>query len=240
MKRKPFLKGFLSIIAILVLIGIILKVYVSDYYHANRYDDTNTSDVIYADYEDFVIYGNTIAQTGFIFYPGGRVEASAYEPLLKEIANEGICCVLMKMPYNLAVLKPNAADSAISQITTVEHWYIGGHSLGGAMAAGYAATYKDNVDGIILLAAYPTKQIDKSIPVLSIYGTNDGVLDKEKYKKSISLAPNFNEVLIEGGNHAFFGNYGKQKNDGDATITKEEQWQQTKDNIVKFIEKNNQ
>ena len=71
------------------------------------------------------------------------------------------------MPFNLAVLNSNAADKVMSKFNNIENWYIGGHSLGGAMAASYAAKHQDNLKGVVLLAAYPTKELD--IPVLSIY-----------------------------------------------------------------------
>ena len=109
--------------------------------------------------------------------------------------------------------------------------------MGGAMAAGYAADHEAELEGLILLAAYPTKEL-LEFPVLSIYGSEDGVLNLEKYEKSISLAEDLTEHVIEGGNHAGFGNYGMQDGDGMAEIRIEEQWQETVDYILNFMDDN--
>ena len=45
------------------------------------------------------------------------------------------------------------------------------------------------------------------------------------------------EVVIEGGNHAQFGDYGIQFNDGVAKISKEEQLEITIREILKFLKK---
>ena len=137
------------------------------------------------------------------------------------------------MPFNLAVLNSNAADTVLSKFNNIENWYIGGHSLGGAMAASYAAKHQDNLKGVVLLAAYPTKELD--IPVLSIYGSEDGVLNREKYKDSIGMAKNLSEIIIDGGNHAQFGNYGEQSGDNKSKISSEKQWNQTTNEILNFI-----
>ena len=89
-----------------------------------------------------------------------------------------------------------------------------------------------------MLAAYPTDALSE-LPVLSVYGSEDGVLNLEKYQKSITLAENLTEYVIEGGNHAQFGNYGEQKGDGTATTTAKEQWQETVDYILMFMNEEN-
>lgn len=91
------------------------------------------------------------------------------------------------------------------------------------MAANYAANHGDQISGLILFAAYPTKELYERLIEISIYGTQDGVLNLEKYREGKSFAPDKSyEYVIEGGNHALFGNYGKQKGDGAATITAQE------------------
>lgn len=102
------------------------------------------------------------------------------------------------------------------------------------MAAGFSAEHESELSGLILLAAYPTDALD-TLPVLSLYGSEDGVLNRGKYENSISLASNLTEYVIEGGNHAGFGNYGAQKGDGKADISQEEQWQETVDYILNFM-----
>ena len=92
-------------------------------------------------------------QSGLIFYPGGKVEYTAYAPLMRACAQRGIFCVLLKMPWNLAVLDVNAADGITQQYPDIDAWYLGGHSLGGAMAANYAASHSGEFDGLILLVS---------------------------------------------------------------------------------------
>lgn len=169
-------------------------------------------------------------QPGLIFYPGGKVEAAAYAPLLQKLAQNGIACVLMEMPFNLAVLDTNAADRAFAQLPQVKRWYIGGHSLGGAMAGSYAGAHADKLEGLILLGAYSAAAIPEDLPTLAIYGSEDRVLDRSKLPVS-------QDTLLEiaGGNHAYFGDYGEQKGDGTATISREEQQRQTAEAIVKFM-----
>ena len=232
MKKRSF-KVLLCIIAVILGIGIAFGIYTSNYYHAvGGYQNT---EVDIAEYEHFTIYGNSITETGIIFYPGGKVEAKAYEPLLCELAEKGICCVLVDMPFHLAVFDKDAAIPVMEQISTVNNWYLAGHSLGGAMAASCVSDHIDEFAGLILLAAYPTEELPTDFPVLSIYGSEDGVLNREKYAASIGLATNLTEVIIEGGNHAGFGNYGFQEGDNPAAISNEEQWEATVEGMLTFI-----
>jgi dienelactone hydrolase len=171
---------------------------------------------------------------GFIFYPGGKVEYTAYIPLMSALAEEGILCILIKMPCNLAVLDMNAAKGLTEKYPDIDDWYIGGHSLGGSMAASYASKNSPEIDGLILLGSYSTAKL--SIPVLSVYGSEDGVMNREKYAKykpNIELA--LTENIIEGGNHALFGSYGTQKGDGMPTISDKEQLNLTVQIIIEFI-----
>ena len=164
---------------------------------------------------------------GIIFYPGGKVEANAYLPLLLQLAERGFTSVLIKMPFNLAVFDANAADEVIATVKTIGSWSIMGHSLGGAMASSHLEKNADSFENLILLAAYPVN--DAPVPSLAVYGTNDHVLDLTKVVGATEIVP------IEGGNHAYFGNYGEQEGDGDATITWAEQQKITVDRITEFI-----
>lgn len=202
---------------VLILAGAFL-IYVSDYSRA----DSVALAVMQNDpgltvKDNYMILSPTApSDTALIFYPGGKVEYTAYLPILEKIRQTcGITCILVKMPFNLAVFDENAADGMISQFPDIKNWYIGGHSLGGAMASSYASRHQDQVKGLILLGAY----IYGNYPAenaLTVYGTlNTAVAEKVKYTTNV--------VVIEGGNHAQFGNYGKQKGDPDATISSEEQ-----------------
>ena len=165
------------------------------------------------------------------------MENTAYAPLLHKLADEGILCVLVKMPCNLAVLDTNAADGIPEEFPEVDSWYIGGHSLGGAIAASYAAKHVDELDGLILLAAYSTADLtDSGLQVFSAYGSEDGVLNRGKYETNrANLPADTVEMLINGGCHAGFGSYGPQTGDGTPTISAEDQQQQTADALAAWM-----
>ena len=172
-----------------------------------------------------------------VFYPGGKVESSAYAPLLHRLAEQGMDVCLVKMPFHLAVF---GADKAYDVLGEYGHKnrYVGGHSLGGAIAANYAAEHADQLKGVILLAAYPTKPVSDRLIMVSIYGSEDGVLNMDRYNRSRRYRPIiYFEYVIEGGNHAQFGCYGKQKGDLDAQISSGEQQELTVDYIIQRVEK---
>ena len=139
MKKHKRLK--LGVVAVLLLCGVFWA-YAADFYRA---DDIAMAAISSAATVTIVQKGNTLdfipedAETGLIFYPGGKVEYTAYAPLTRALADNGVLCVLVKMPLNLAVLDMNAADGIPEQYLQIKHWYIGGHSLGGSMAASHAA-----------------------------------------------------------------------------------------------------
>lgn len=208
-----------------------LGIYASDYYHADELavsacisDNSGALDgVIVKTEKNSTVFIPEVVESGLIFYPGGKVEYTAYAPLMREFAKNGVLCVLVKMPFNLAVMNVNAANGIAKNYPEVTSWAIGGHSLGGAMAASYASKHANEFDNLLLLAAYSTSDV-KSLNVISVYGTNDGVMQRDKYKKyQTNLPENFHENVLEGGNHASFGSYGAQKGDGTATITCAEQ-----------------
>ncbi|GAB4576467.1 MAG: hypothetical protein Kow0077_32930 [Anaerolineae bacterium] len=165
--------------------------------------------------------------TGFIFYPGGRVDPRAYAPALRDVAAQGYLAVIVPMPLNLAVLAPGRAGDVIAAFPEITTWVIGGHSLGGAMAANYVRGASKAVRGLVLWAAYPAGIDDLSgqaLAVASIYGTLDGLATPEKIEASRPLLPATTRyVPIEGGNHAQFGWYGPQAGDNPATISRADQ-----------------
>ena len=218
----------LVLIVILVLAGV-AALYAGDYYHADeeaimacQSSDTVTVTYVSGGQYDFVPEN---PQAGIIFYPGGKVEYTAYAPLMQKLAEEDILCIVPKMPLNLAVLDVGAAEDIMKQYPEITDWYIGGHSLGGSMAANYAADHADELEGLILLAAYSTVDLTGSgLEVFSVYGSEDKVLNMEKYEEYRSNLPeDVYELIIEGGNHAGFGSYGAQEGDGEAAISSSEQ-----------------
>jgi len=178
-------------------------------------------------------------RAGLIFYPGGLVDHAAYAPLMRELCARGVLCLLLEMPLDLAVLDADAAEGLPDDYPDVSRWLIGGHSLGGAMAADYAAKHPEAFEGLVLLGAYSLADLSgTALRVLSIYGSEDGVLNREKYLSCMANYPaDFCEIVIEGGNHAQFGSYGMQRGDGAARISAEEQQKQTADAIMQMLER---
>jgi predicted esterase len=167
---------------------------------------------------------NAVPNTGFIFYPGGRVDYRAYAPAAHQIAAQGYLVVIARMPLNLAIFDVNAAQEVQAAYPQIKRWAIGGHSLGGAMAAAFAKTHPGAVQGLALWAAYPASNADLSssgLTVVSIFGSQDGLATSEKIDASRYLLPADTAwVKINGGNHAQFGWYGSQAGDNPASISR--------------------
>ena len=188
--------------------------------------------------DDRTVFAPESAEAGLIFYPGGKVEYTAYRPLMAELAKRDIFCVLLEMPLNLAVLDMDAAAGIPEQFPEVENWYLAGHSLGGSMAASFAGKQADTYDGLILLAAYSTEDLTETgLKVCSLYGDRDGVLNREKYEQYRQNLPEDTlELVLEDGNHAGFGSYGHQEGDGVSTLEAGAQIRWTADKILEFIQ----
>lgn len=185
-----------------------------------------------------IVIGPEQAENGFIFYPGGKVEHTAYLPLMQQLSEKGVLCILVEMPFRLAVLNSDAAGDYPKEYPEIQNWYIGGHSLGGAMAANYLSENTDDFKGLVLLGAYSTKDLSKTnLKVLSVYGSEDKVLNATKYAKNKKNLPkNFTEIILTGGCHAYFGMYGTQKCDGVPTLSNTDQIIQTAGAILALME----
>ena len=228
-KRWGLRALLLTFLLILLLTGIFFG-YVSVYYHADEA-------ALAALRSDGAV---TVTQTGtgwffdgpsesdaLIFYPGGKVEETAYAPLLRQIADGQMDVFLLKVPCRLAVRSLSKAGDVMAS-RSYANWYVGGHSLGGVMAADFAAKHAAELRGLVLLASYPTGDLAPSLRVLSISGSEDGVLDRQKLEAGIQYLPAGAVIqVIPGGNHAQFGSYGPQKGDGAALISPTEQWAET-------------
>ena len=243
LKNKKNKVIFISAVSVLLCLGLVFggfAIYVSDYYRA---DDgavvplSPEDNITLTELDDgSLVFEPESTKVGFIFYPGGKVEHNAYQPLMVELARRGIMCALIKMPFNLAVLDINAADGIREAYPNISKWYIGGHSLGGSMAASHAGDRAKEYRGLVLLGAYSTADLNGTgLGVLSLYGSEDGVMNRDKYKKCHDNLPfSLTEWVIPGGNHAFFGMYGPQRGDGTATISNREQITVTADTIALF------
>jgi len=179
------------------------------------------------------------ASIGLIFYPGAGVDYRAYAPVLRQIAERGYLTALVSVPLNIAFFRADAATEVMVRFPGIEIWAVGGHSLGGVVAATYATNHPDRVDGLVFFASYPADDGLKNtaIQVISIYGTNDGLASPEQIDESRELLPADSLfVPVEGGNHSQFGSYGFQDGDGIATISAEEQWAEVVEATAHFLE----
>ncbi|WP_407375101.1 alpha/beta hydrolase [Methanobrevibacter sp.] len=222
------------IIIVLLLLLAYAVFYFTEYNHAEKtatdllagtenVSVTNSSNGLFLDG-----YGN---DTALIFYPGAKNEYVAYLPMFVDLASKGVDCYIVQMPLNFAIFAQDSADQIIDT-TNYSHYIMAGHSLGGLSAASYA-TKSNETEGVILIAAYPIEEIDK--PVLSIYGSEDGILNMESYNKAKPLMKNLTEFVIEGGNHEQFANYGAQKGDNVAKISYQEQQSICVNEMLEFI-----
>jgi len=182
-----------------------------------------------------------IPKTALIIYPGGRVDPHAYAPQARSIASSGYLVIIIPMPLNLAVFGSERAAAVIQSYPDIENWVIGGHSLGGSMAALYAYNHPGQIKGLLLWASYPASSNDLSdstIRVTSIYASLDGLATEEKIAASRQLLPvDTAWVQITGGNHAQFGWYGNQPGDNEAIISREDQQEQIVKATIQLLNK---
>ena len=176
--------------------------------------------------------------TGFIFYPGARVDPRAYAPQARAIAEQGYLVVIVPVPLNLAFFGVGKAGDVIVAYPEIGTWVVAGHSLGGVAAAMYAERDTLSVDGIAFWASYPSGDISQlPLSVASISASNDGLSTPEKIESSRANLPSDTLfVVIEGGNHAQFGWYGEQSGDNPATISRLEQQRQTVEATVQLLQ----
>ena len=241
MKSRKLKRSVLYIVGVITLLVLGFFLYVGNYYSAHKnlseysqlYNNTQIED-----YKDYTrIAGSEATNKGFVFYPGGKVEHTAYIPLLATLAEQGYVCFLAKMPFHLAVFNMNAANDIIRNNHQITEWYIGGHSLGGAMASVYASKNSDQLRGIIFLGAYPSSDLsDTGLKMISIYGENDLIINRDKLEETRVNAPSGSFYYeMEGANHGGFGDYGPQKGDGEAEISGIEQRKETVRIIIKEL-----
>ena len=228
-------KRYIVLIAILSLIAVMVIGFLGWTAFFYKADDTAraflTSDTTLQEKGNLTILPEAGSTAAMIFYPGAKVEETAYLPLLEQIREKAhITVIMVHMPLHLAFFNGSAADEVMQAYPDIRTWYMSGHSLGGAMAGRYAGRHADRIRGLILMGAniygdYPASG------TLTLYGSLDTLVrDRITYTENV--------ICIEGGNHAQFGNYGRQKGDSDAAISREDQQAQAVRAITKFIDQN--
>ena len=202
----------------------------------------NTGNVTVTNVSDLITFmPSGTSEVGLIFYPGARVDGAAYSPSLRAIAEAGYTVFVVKFPLNFAILGVGRADGVIQSNPQITRWAIAGHSLGGAMACNYIRS-SSRVRVLVFWAAYCDRSFDLSgrnndVQVTSISGSLDGLATPEKIASTKAFAPtSARYVVIEGGNHAQFGDYGPQAGDQSATISPDEQTRQIVAATLKALE----
>ncbi|GAY10075.1 alpha/beta hydrolase [Pseudonocardia sp. N23] len=155
--------------------------------------------------------------SGFVFYPGARVDPRAYVGILRPLAAAGHLVVIVKPPLGLALLQPSQAAAVVSAHPEIGRWVVGGHSMGGVAAADYAAAPGSRAAGLVLWASYPSGSLAgrTGLAVTSVSGTADGLTTPADVDESkASLPPSTRFVAVPGAVHADFGDYGPQPGDG--------------------------
>ncbi len=230
-RRNKIIIGILFAITI-ILVGLVVWAYTPLGPMTEAYEALNGDSKVNVSVDKWLVFEpiNSSKNVGFIIYPGGRVDYRSYAPLAHKIATQGFLTIIAPMPLNLAVFGVNTANDIINSYPKITSWAIGGHSLGGTMAAQFAYENPSKIGGLILWAAYlasGSNMSKYSLLVTTIYGSNDGLVSISQIQDSLKLLPPTTiQVEIAGGNHAQFGWYGDQSGDNNAEITREKQQSQ--------------
>ncbi|MCR5137614.1 MAG: alpha/beta hydrolase [Oscillospiraceae bacterium] len=229
-RRLSMKRACLILASVIILSAAAFLIYAEQYSHADEsaYSALDSDETVSVEQTEYGWFFDGPSETdALIFYPGAKIEEEAYAPLLRLFAEQGMDVCLVRMPFRFAFFDLDKADQVMSQ-HAYTRWYIGGHSLGGAMAARYAPGHSSELAGVVLLAAYPTVSLKDGLRVITIYGSEDRILNRTRLAEGRRFLPaDSAEYVIEGGNHAQFGSYGMQKGDGTARISPEEQQHRT-------------
>lgn len=235
MKRILWVAAIVAVTVVICVVAVLFSGYDAD-------EDAlmalqNTEWVTVEQSEGQIAFIPKEVEAGFIFYPGDRVEYTAYAPLVQELAHLNVLCVLVEMPMEMAAFGKDAADGIREQFPQVEDWYIGGHAKGGIMAADYVSRHSEEFDGLVLLASYPKVDLsDTGLKVLTVYGDKDGIMDMDRYEKGLEMLPaGYIEDVLEGGNHGYFASCGDMGGDGEAFISAYVQSKATAQSIYDMI-----
>jgi len=240
-RRFKIIIGILLAVTI-VLVGFVVWAETPPAPMLETYDALEPDSEVIVSTSDWLVFQPVISNksVGFIIYPGGRVDFRSYAPMAHRIAAEGYLVVIVRMPLNLAVFGVNIASEVIKSYSQIGSWVIGGHSLGGTMAAQFAHENPSEVKGLVLWAAYPASGTDLSedtLLVTTIHGSNDGLVSDSQIEDSLNLLPDSTlRIEIAGGNHVQFGWYYDQGGDNAATITREQQQSQIFDATLQLLE----
>lgn len=237
---KKFLKwGFVAVIAFIAIsVGAFYVWSQATYGPSDELVARVNIDSLLVD-EDVVIRAKGEVKAGIILYPGAKVENAAYSYYGALLAEAGYDVFIPSVLLNFSLLSVNNSSIIMESNTNITNWYVGGHSLGGVAATMFAKEHMTAIDGVILLASYPSEGSnlsDTNLAVLSLYAEFDGLTEQSDIENSRALLPvNTDFVEIKGGNHAQFGMYGKQKGDLQAEISAVEQQEQLAQETILWL-----
>ncbi len=239
--RRRAGRVLLAILAVVVLIVVGFLVYASMVMRGERAAAievwTNPAIAVTStDHSIIMAPTGHASDSGLVFIPGAKVDPYAYMFKLSGIVQKsGVTVVITKPTLNLAFFDQRPLSTFTSDGPGVSKWYVGGHSLGGVRACMLADS--PDVAGLVLFGSFCANDLSASaVKVLSISGSEDGLSTPAKIADSKHLLPaDAQFVVIEGANHASFGNYGPQPGDGVATITSSQARDEITAALVKFF-----
>ena len=192
-------------------------------------------------------------------FTGAAVEAAAYAPLCRRVAEEAKATVVLARPPLRFAITTAGFRKLTARHPGVKTWAVGGHSHGGGTMGGMLvadSASSEEVRGLAMLGAVPIINfgpvIDLSarrdLEVLNVLATEDGIVSPKKgavlryggglVEDMFKMLPkSTRRVVIKGGNHAGFGDYGIQAYDGERTISLEDQQSQTARHLVAFLKR---
>lgn len=241
MKKKYTLKKILK--TIWITAGILFTLWMFYSYESRGVDESlfQSNNLVKVENTDdyFLFTPKKEFKNVVIFYPGAMVETEAYVPLCRKIADSGIQVYLIKVPWRLASKGYNKPKELGLFNDTTKNYILAGHSQGGKMAAQFVYENPQLIDKLILIGTTHPRDIslaEAEIPILKIYGSNDGVAsEKAIFENKSKLPKSAKFSKIKGANHAQFGYYGFQLGDDKANISREQQQKETLVEILKFI-----
>jgi Lysophospholipase len=237
MKHSRMKKISFIILILFILLALASTIYVKTSTYSATEEALQVSHTAKSEKGYDVYTSGKESQIGIVFYPGAFVKPESYSLWADEVAKAGYDVYVVHFPINLAVMKVNAAEQVMADHPK-QQFVLAGHSLGGVMASRFVAQHEEDVSGMIFLASYPDKKgaIKNGLPVLSLTGTNDGVIDWNRYEKAKQYLPKDTQYLkLKGANHAGFGSYGAQKGDQLASISNQQQQMIISQTIVSWL-----
>ncbi len=234
-KKSRILKWSLRVLVVVIIGALIWGIQWATFARPplpEAIDALESDDLVTVMQEPWLTFSPTqnMSNTGFIFYPGGRVDPRAYASLMKSIASDGYLVVVPEMPINMAVFNSNIANEIIADYPEIGRWVIGGHSVGGVAAAQYTDKHPEIIDGLAIWASYPADSTDISdleIPAIAIYGSREERVNDASIGERKHLLPEDTlYIRIEGGDHHQFGAYEINPDDHLATISRASQHEQ--------------